>query len=251
MRSAGAWGVEPANWCERLGGDKRNACHVQKLQSVAVLPLTVSSETILGLYGSGVCSSGKNARQSFLRYHSSCDVEQLAAVDLLGACHGLSEPNAYCRLVVRGAGNASLLQIGRHRAARQPLACPASANCSEVQPIVMAKREREVCDKFSGLLFLSHCVTWNRRLAKSVRLLSKSLRHHLRWLMIVSRAWDLSLSWLVPYRGSSVLWTCTSSCTSRQVQKLRLQDDKIAGIWGFVRKPLTSRREIYHPSSWN
>jgi hypothetical protein len=45
-----------------------------------------------------------------------------------------SEPNApYLRLVVRGAGNASLLQIGRHRAARQPLAGPASANCCEPQ----------------------------------------------------------------------------------------------------------------------
>lgn len=100
-------------------------------KGMAVLPLAVSSETMLGLYGSGLCSSGKNARQSFLRYHSSCDVEQLAPVDQLGACHGLSEPNALrypCRrLVVRGAGNASLLQIGRHRAARQPLACPASA----------------------------------------------------------------------------------------------------------------------------
>ena len=45
-------GVEPANWCESLGGDKRNACHVQRLQSmavVAVLPLTVSSEPITGL----------------------------------------------------------------------------------------------------------------------------------------------------------------------------------------------------------
>jgi hypothetical protein len=88
----GPGGVEPANWCESLGGDKRNACHVQRLHRMAVvafLPLTVSSETIPGLYGSGVCSSGKNARQSFSRYHSSCDVEQLARVDLLGVCHGL------------------------------------------------------------------------------------------------------------------------------------------------------------------
>jgi hypothetical protein len=83
--------VEPANWCESLGGDKRNACHVQRLQRMAVvafLPLTVSSETIPGLYGSGVCSSGKNARQSFSDTTSSCDVEQLARVDPLGVCHG-------------------------------------------------------------------------------------------------------------------------------------------------------------------
>ena len=53
------------------------SCHLQSHPS-----------RLLGLYGSGVRSSGKNARQSFSRYHSSCDVEQLARVDLLGACHG-------------------------------------------------------------------------------------------------------------------------------------------------------------------
>jgi hypothetical protein len=80
-----------------------------------------------------------------------------------------SEPNApYLRLVVRGAGNASLLQIGRHRAARQPLASPASANCCEPQSYRSTNRYRgkrarslrRVFRSFLLLLFLSHyCVT--------------------------------------------------------------------------------------------
>jgi hypothetical protein len=80
-----------------------------------------------------------------------------------------SEPNApYLRLVVRGAGNASLLQIGRHRAARQPLAGPASANCCEPQSYRSTNRYggkrarslRRIFRSFLLLLFLSHyCVT--------------------------------------------------------------------------------------------
>jgi hypothetical protein len=69
-----------------------------------------------------------------------------------------SEPNApYLRLVVRGAGNASLLQIGRHRAARQPLRALHRQTVVRlkvtVQPIVLAKTEREVCDKSSDHFF--------------------------------------------------------------------------------------------------
>jgi hypothetical protein len=157
LRSAGTWGVEPANWFENLGGDKRNACHVQRLQSmavVAVLPLTVSSETILGLYGSGVCSSGKNARQSFSRYRSSCDVEQLARVDLLGACHGLRQPNAQyltSRLVVRGGNTpASHRSAAIERLVSLLRALHRQTVLTFNQSLRhTAKRWREVCDKFS------------------------------------------------------------------------------------------------------
>jgi hypothetical protein len=49
------------NWSQRLGGDKRNACHVL---SVADLPLRVSSDPKMHSKSFGVCPSDENAEQT-------------------------------------------------------------------------------------------------------------------------------------------------------------------------------------------